>query len=60
MRAPITDDPNWPPANPADYKPPIEKNNAKCGWTPEKAAENEAKAQAKYDELRKRIATLRP
>ena len=39
---------------------PRGENNAKCGWTPEKAVENEAKAQAKYDELRKRIATLRP
>lgn len=60
VRAPITDDPNWPPATPGDYVPPIEENNAKCGWTPAKAAENEEKAQAKYRELRERIATLRP
>lgn len=59
VRAPITDDPNWPPAAPADYVPPIAENNEKKGWTPEIAIENEKKAQDKYEELRRRIAALR-
>ena len=55
VRAPITDDPNWPPAPGEDYVPPIAENNAKCGWTPGKAAENEAKARAKQAELMERL-----
>jgi hypothetical protein len=40
IRAPFTDDPNWPPAPGEQYVPPIAENTAKAGWTPDKAAEN--------------------
>lgn len=50
QRAPITDDPNWPPANGLDYTPPIEENNAKCGWTSAKKAGNDRKADQKQSE----------
>ena len=55
VRAPFTDDPNWPPAPGEKYVPPIEENNAKHGWTPAKKAENEAKAAAKQYEYMKKI-----
>ena len=51
QRAPITDDPNWPPAPGTQYVPPIEENNAKKGWAPDTPAQNKAKALAKQDEL---------
>ena len=47
LRAPITDDPNWPPRNGLEYEPPIEENNKKCGWTPEKHLDNNRKADDK-------------
>ena len=51
QRAPFTEDDNWPPAPGTDYAPPIEENNAKCGWTEQTKADNAAKAKARQDEL---------
>ena len=55
QRAPFTDDPNWPPAPGSDYVPPIEENNARCGWTPERKDEinriADEKERAFLDEL---------
>lgn len=50
-RAAITDDPNWPPVEGQDYVPPIEDNNVKHGWTPEKKVENDRKADERQVEL---------
>lgn len=54
-RAPITEDPNWPPAPGTDYVPPIEQNNAKKGWMPEKAQINNEKAKQKEQALLKEL-----
>lgn len=55
IRAPFTDDPNWPPAPGEDYVPPIDENNAKKGWTPETPAQNNARAEAKQDALMRKL-----
>ncbi len=47
QRAPFTDDPNWPPKPGEDYVPPIEENNAKHGWTPERKEEIDRIAREK-------------
>lgn len=54
-RAPFTDDPNWPPAPGKDYTPPIEENNAKHGWTPERAEEVDRIAVEKEKKLLKEL-----
>ena len=51
IRAPFTDDPNWPPAEGEEYVPPVAENNAKCGWTPETSRANDAKADVRQREL---------
>lgn len=55
QRAPITDDPNWPPKDGEDYVPPIAENNEKCGWSPEKKAENDRKAAEKEAALLEKL-----
>lgn len=49
VRAPFTDDPNWPPAPGEQYAPPIAENNARAGWTPQKAVENNRIADEKQE-----------
>lgn len=51
IRAPFTDDPNWPPAEGEEYVPPVAENNAKCGWSPETSRANDAKADDRQREL---------
>lgn len=55
LRAPFTDDPNWPPAPGTEYKPPIEENNKKHGWTPARKDEVNAIADAKEAALLKEL-----
>ena len=53
--APFTDDPNWPPAPGTEYKPSIEENNKKHGWTPARKDEVNAIADAKEAALLKEL-----
>ena len=53
VRAPFTDDPNWPPAPGTDYVPPIEENNRKHNWTPARKEETNRIAAEKEKQLLK-------
>ena len=55
LRAPFTDDPNWPPAPGQDYTPDIEENNAKHGWTEDRPAEVRRLADEKEAALLKEL-----
>lgn len=55
VRAPFTDDPDWPPAPGHDYVPDIAANNAKHGWTSERAAEVDRIADEKEAALLKEL-----
>jgi hypothetical protein len=53
IRAPFTEDPNWPPQPGTDYTPDIAANNAKKGWTAETPRKNDrVAAQRQRDVMR--------
>ena len=55
LRAPITEDPNWPPCAGRACVPPVAENNAKCGWAPQKAEENNRRAAEKERALLEKL-----
>jgi hypothetical protein len=58
LRAPITDDPNWPPREGEEYRPPIAENNERAGWTPRTHEEKKLIASQRRDELMREMGLL--
>lgn len=51
VRAPFTEDPNWPPTRGTDYAPDIPANNAAKGWTPSTPQRNDELARQRQDKV---------